>query len=493
MKKKNIYYYVLTEHHQKITSQTTFDKEICYQILANFSSSLRDNSGFVSVPAKKLQSIVYNYAPYITYLIAEKIIYIDNQYEVGKKTRGYKLREVKHSNIIKIDANNSEFIEGRIRYFNKIKNDKINLSKKDHFMEMKNNITTFFKEFPIDEIINDAQTISDVNDRMAQFILLNKIKDNNLYFKRNPTNYRLDTNLTNLAGNIKFYNPNNYTSIDISNSQPYFINLLLQYLIKSTNTTTYNNNCLPNNTFTTTSITIIPPPTFTTTIHNDSDMSCNYSIYQILNSSKYIYNTSNINENELNKFNAWTTTGKFYDNFVTTETTRAEIKDMMFCVLFSKPTSYLKEKELFNKHFPTIAAFINDFKIDNGYEQFAILLQRIEARVVLDLICPLLIAAGIFLVTVHDSWIVKDEDVERAKEIINSVFEIKPNLKLESFNELREAKIHEFKNNIRRLKFEHKKSKFINPMIVLKSNDKNRYFNLFKSSNENKLHSLMAG
>ena len=59
MKKKNIYYYVLEEHQTKIELQSTYDKEICYQILANFSSPLRDNSGFVSVPAKKIHRTVH--------------------------------------------------------------------------------------------------------------------------------------------------------------------------------------------------------------------------------------------------------------------------------------------------------------------------------------------------------------------------------------------------------------------------------------------------
>ncbi|MFZ4398545.1 MAG: hypothetical protein ACOYO1_00810 [Bacteroidales bacterium] len=494
MEKKHIYYYVLREHKTKIEAQTKFKPEICYQILASFSSTIRNNDGFVLVPAKKLQSIVYNYTPYINYLINEKIIYVDNQYQVGGKTRGYKLREIMHSDIIKIEATNTKFITDRIKCFNKNKNDKNNLSRTDHFKVMKDNFTTFVKELPIDEIMQDAQNIEDVNEKMAQFILLDKIKDNNLYFKRNTTNYRLDTNLTNLISNIKFYNPNNYTNLDFSNSQIYFLNILLQYLIKPTfNTTATNNNntYLHNTTLTNTNNTnTLQSFTTTTFPHNDSEKLCNYSINQILNSRKFSYNTSIIDNNELDKFSQWTTSGRFYDNFVSAGTNRAEIKEMMFCVLFSKPSSFAKEKKIFSDEFPTINAFINDFKNNNGYKHFSILLQKIEARIVLDVICPLLVAAGIFIVTVHDSWIVKNDDVSKAIDIIYSVFDIKPHLKIESFDDMREQKIYEFKNNIRRLKIRHKKFNYGNPMIPLKKQDKKRFANLMRHTVQNKLGSI---
>jgi hypothetical protein len=459
MKRKYIYYYVLEEHKSKIESQTTFKPEICYQILSNCSSTTRSMDGYVSVPQTKLKSITSNYSNYINYMCTNSMLYVDNDYtyitDANKeaKTKSYKLREVRHSQIAKIEAYNNEYISERIQYFNKIKNDKINTSRKDHFHQMKNNFVSFLKELPIDDIIEDAQNIQDVNDRMAQFILLDKIKNNNFYFKRNRTNNRLDSNLTNLFGNIKFYNYNNYTSIDISNSQPFFLYTLINIL--------FNN--LP---------------------YYVAENGCNYNVYQIVNSSIFKYNITNIDENELDKLRKWTISGKFYDNFVTIGTTRAEIKDMMFCVLFSKPSSYTKEKELFNKHFPTIAEFINDFKINNWYKNLSILLQRIEARIVLDVICPLMVKAGIFLVTIHDSWIVKTEDVNRAVEIIYSVFDVKPHLKLESFDELRGQKIYEFKNNIRKLKNKHKKSKFVNPMILLKKRDKKRYINLLKFPKE---------
>lgn len=466
MEKKHIYYYVLQEHKTKIEAQTIFKPEICYQILSNCTTTIKSKDGYASVPYTKFKSIISNYSQYINYLCTNNMLYVDNEYTyIDAKhdissTKGYKLREVNYSKIVKIEATNSNFVTEKTRYFAKIKNDKNKTAKKDYLKVMKSNFITFMKELPIDTIMEDAQNIFDVNERMTQFIMLDKVKNNNFYFKRNSTNNRLDTNLTNLKNNVKYYNPNNYIIIDISNCQPFFLYLLL-----------YN---------------IIPSPYYAT------DIACNYNINQIVNSNHFNYNTSNINLDELEKFKDWVCSGKFYDNFINkTGKDRQELKDLMFCILYSKSSSYLNDKKIFSNEFPTIAAFIDDFKENNGYKQFSILLQKIEARIVLDVICPLLVAAGVFIVTIHDSWIVKCEDVSKTLDIINSVFDVKPNLKLEMFDDFREDKIYEFRNNIRKLKHTKRNFKFANPMIVIKSNDKQRYSNLLKYPNENRFkHNL---
>ena len=459
MKRKYIYYYVLEEHKSKIESQTTFKPELCYQILANCSSITRDKAGYASVPCTKFKSITSTYNQYINYMCTNSMLYVDNDYTyIDTKhdiasTKKYKLREINPSKILKIKATNSKFINEKVRYFTKVKNDKNKTAKKDYLKVVKSNFTTFMNELPIDTIMEHSQNIADVNERMSQFIILDKIKNNNFYFKRNSTNNRLDTNLTNLYNNIKFYNPFNYSNIDISNSQPYFIYILLCNIIQSP--------------------------------YYAADIACNSIINQIVNSNHYKYNTLNINLEELEKYKNWTCTGKFYDNFMSsTGMERKELKDLMFCILYSKPSSYLEDKKIFSNEFPTINAFINDFKENNEYQQFAILLQKIESKIVIDVICPLLVEACIFLVTIHDSWIIKDEDVERALKIIYSVFDTNPNLKVESFNKLRENKIYEFRNNVRKLKNKHKKSKYENTMILLKNRDKKRYINLLKNSNK---------
>ena len=58
------------------------------------------------------------------------------------------------------------------------------------------------------------------------------------YFSRNKTNNRLDHNLTNLKSEIRNYILGDYVSIDLANSQPFFLSQLLKTLSQITTTTT---------------------------------------------------------------------------------------------------------------------------------------------------------------------------------------------------------------------------------------------------------------
>jgi hypothetical protein len=121
MKRKHIYYYVLQEHHKKIISQTKFDHETCYCLLNCFVTVFKNDTGFYEVPAKRLQTITNNYIEYLQYFIDNNMIFIDNEYVVGVKCRGYKLREVRYSSVMRIEATKSSYIDERQRYFCKIK------------------------------------------------------------------------------------------------------------------------------------------------------------------------------------------------------------------------------------------------------------------------------------------------------------------------------------------------------------------------------------
>jgi hypothetical protein len=324
---------------------------------------------------------------------------------------------------------------------------------------MRDDLVQFCKEIEIDKAMEDAQCIIDPAQRISQFSILDYIKQGHYYFKRNKTNNRLDTNLTNLKSCIKFYNPGNYCDLDFSNAQPFFLFTLLNTLAinnkevdKEKKTEVYENIIYKGNT------------------HYDIETRDNYHINQLLNLGKYKIDVSMMNPDELSKYKEWTTSGLFYDNFITEDKTRRELKDMMFLVLFSKTTSYKNLKEPFEQEFPTISQFINNFKQQNGYVSFAILLQKIEACMVLDVICPILVQSGIFVVTIHDCFIVKRNDVAITKKIINSAFNILPDIKIEVFDEVREYKIYEFRHNTTQ---KHKKFNKKNIKEIVNHTDKN--------------------
>lgn len=424
--KKGIYYFILEEHKLKI-EQSNLDKETAYQLLQLFIGDYKPEE-FKNIPASKMQGIVKNYKSYINFFINEKMIYIDNNYSIEQKiTKGYKIREEKYSPVLKIESSNHNYIKERITHFN-TKSNLLKRKSNERLDFMKKNFKQFLKELELDLINEDIQKIEEPNSRLFNVKSISNIENKILHFKRNKTNNRLDHNLTNITSKIKYYNYNDYISIDINNSQPYLIYYFIITILKS-----YNNS----------EINIYN--------HNDSKNPCNYNENQLVNMVQKDINIcletlKNIDKNELEKYGNWVTSGKFYDNFINEneitsdnyDELRKKEKSNMFCVLFSKPNSYKNKKYKFNMLFPTLNNWIDEFKNVNGYNKFSIFFQKLESYLVLDNICEKLYKEDIFNVTIHDSWIIKKEDYDKFMKIFNSTFIIKPSIKIEDFTEMRQ-------------------------------------------------------
>lgn len=409
MNKKGIYYYTTEEHLRKLEGQNYLDKQIALELLSNFTSYLVDDDNFTRVPSSKLREIIREYKNYINFFVENKMIFVDNYFKEKEKTMGYKLREENYSKAIKVEMENLTFIKQRISFFNSEKEKSKRQAKTEQFKNMR----SYFKEFVgginLQEAKEEIQKL-EINARVNQFQLIDKIESGNLYFRRNKINLRLDTNLTNLKSEIKFFNKGKYKQIDIRNSQPFFLGCLVHKLY------------IVHNLSTNTSISI-----------NNQQLNLGHFCQKEL---------KEVSEIEIKKFIEWTTCGEFYDNFIDRNIVdederkkeRKKVKKMMMCVLFSKPESYKGQKKIFAYHFPGIQKWIDAFKETNGYNQFAIMLQRIESQKVLDEICKELTEKDIFNVTIHDSWIVRNEQFDEALKIIKSHFTtLMPEFKVEDF------------------------------------------------------------
>jgi len=196
---------------------------------------------------------------------------------------------------------------------------------------------------------------------------VNAINDGYLFFKRNNTNGRLDTNLTSLPSFLRPFliSEEQLVNIDIKNSQPYFL-------------------------------------------------------YTILKSNK------TIDEVELNDFKEKVIDGTLYDELAKNFTkitgyhrTREQMKKMVFKILFSKVTSYESLKNFFRRNFPTIMNFIDETNREKN-NTLAIQLQSKESFTILDVIMPLLEKEGIRPFTIHDSFVCKESQVFKIKEILES-------------------------------------------------------------------------
>jgi len=101
---------------------------------------------------------------------------------------------------------------------------------------------------------------------------------------------------------------------------------------------------------------------------------------------------------------------------------RAHGKGIAFRTVFSKPKPENELVRQFRHLYPTVISIINDFKEKNGYNQFAIGLQRVEAEVFIDNIWKQAKKQGINCFTRHDSLVFPINKRKEVEQIITSVF-----------------------------------------------------------------------
>lgn len=193
-------------------------------------------------------------------------------------------------------------------------------------------------------------------------------KNKTLRFSRNSTNKRVDTNLTNMASDLRPFivGYDKMAYLDLVNSQPVLFNIVLK------------------------------------------------DYYKLANENQKL---------ELDKYKEITSTGKWYEflekvyNF-----SRNEAKKTWMEIAYSQNKSYKKKKLTFANEFPYIYSIIEKIKEEN-HAQFAIKLQLIESNIFIDKICKLLVNKNIIPYTMHDGLLVPKINKEQTFEIMNAVFQ----------------------------------------------------------------------
>ncbi len=116
---------------------------------------------------------------------------------------------------------------------------------------------------------------------------------------------------------------------------------------------------------------------------------------------------------------------------------RAHGKSIAFRTVFSKPKPENELVRQFRQLYPTVISIINDFKNKQGYNQFAIGLQRVEAEIFIDNIWKQAKKAGINCFTRHDSLVFpisKRKVVEQSITDVFKSFEFIYRVEYEDFN-----------------------------------------------------------
>ena len=381
---------------------------------------------FIDIPISNIKAIITDDTSYtnaFNFLINNDIIECDNTYSKdGGKAKGYRFNGNLISNVISIGLTKKtltkKIISNRNKRFDSVSKELI--KSRDYFknnfnldynkakewidnwfyyalIDLNNNFNTHLCCGKLkNEYDNEFRKLTTQNNYYISQI--ENIRDRELYFNRNKTNNRLDTNLTNLKSELKqFITIPNLTQIDLSNSQPYILYLTL-----------LNNN---NNN------------------NNNSHLCC-----------------GKIDKEELELYGSWVSSGLYYENFMNysfpqhkysiniNNLSRNDIKDIMFSIFYSRNESFIELKELFKCIFPTIYNWIHNYKKDN-HKLLAIQMQKIESEICIDIISQELDKLNINYFTIHDAWVVDNNDIPKVKEVIETNFFKKynniPNLKIE--------------------------------------------------------------
>lgn len=208
-----------------------------------------------------------------------------------------------------------------------------------------------------------------ISKNIAENCLL-KIRDGVLTAKRNETNYRLNTNITNLKSELlQFFtlDGDNIKSIDLSNSQlSFFLSTL--YAVQKKD------------------IKLIAP-------------------------------------NELRRFANIVESGTFWDFFgdklgIDPIKDRKQLKGIVFEFFYNHECSRCTARTAFKKHFPTIERWISNYKKQFGYKQFSISMQLLESNLFIDIILRRLLNEGYKVLTKHDSFLCKENDFNMVNLIV---------------------------------------------------------------------------
>jgi len=222
----------------------------------------------------------------------------------------------------------------------------------------------------LSEAKNSKEEVSAFKRYSSRISSINAIHNGSLNktlrFKRNDTNKRLDTNLTNMASDLRPFivGYENMSYLDLSNSQPVLFNILLQ---------------------------------------------------------SYRKNASERLLQEIDKYFSITTSGKWYEWLQGLYgLSRNECKEIWMKIAYSENSHNKEVKKVFQKQFPLIYSIIAEIKKEN-YATFAIELQKIESKIFIDEICRELVNHDILPYTMHDGLLVPSEQEEKTLRIMQTI------------------------------------------------------------------------
>lgn len=399
--------------------------DLIYRKNFKLKTELQKQYGWTDISRATFQNLIAkpaNILSAINFLVENEIIHQNNSYSVGAFSKSYKINPdllSRKAEVIIQDKNINKKIELIEKEKAKMADKRLAFSQTNYFRNFKidhEKALAYIDNKAFNEIkallesksfikINDEQ-IRNIIDCKGQYkkhrglLLIGKnkelhhilhrlvnsqfkilaIKNGYLYFNRNTTNNRLDSNLTSLPTELRQFliSDEKLFNVDIKNSQPFFLYALLK-------------------------------------------------------------KESNISQEELERYGQIVISGKFYEYLATSYDeafkaikTRKDMKDLLFKIFFSKPSSFRSIKTFFGSLFPNIMNHIDKTNmIDNA--TLANQLSSIESDTIITKILPILNENfGIKAFTIHDSFVCRESEVEAIVNsfnlVVNAEFGIAPSL-----------------------------------------------------------------
>ena len=375
-----------------------------------FLENLNKKASFVPIDLKKLKCLsVSNIDRYIKLLLNGEFIISDKIYKPGIKSLWYKVNPKLKEGCKEIELiPTSRLYKKLIAEVNKERSHDHRL--KPHLKAMKKK----FFDLEIDYLEAEKFILDKVEPRLQANYLstIKRFEHKKLrYFSRNVTNKRLDTNLTNLSKRLKKFLGPKLFSIDLVNSQPLLLSILIDNIINYQHITL-----------------------------------CSYFLKKeivkafgkrafdkvLLIHQKHTKTTKNSNKANLKTFQEQVQAGTFYDHFAKAygRINRNDAKGIIFKVLFSKNKIYVKgvkkipfekEKKIFTEVYPEVAEIVTVLK-EKDYKILSIYLQKIESFIFIDCIAKELFQEGIIPLTIHDSVLIEPIHLQKAKNTLERVF-----------------------------------------------------------------------
>ena len=364
------------------------------------------NREYYSLNREYLKSVtISNIDRYIKILINGEFIISDKSYTVGVKSLMYKINPKFLKGLCKIELQPDCKLSKSI--IKKSYQSKAHYNRLEpHLRLMKGELMQIQLDYP--EAIKWIEINSNDTQKISYLTSVNHIEDKRFrYFKRNKTNRRLDTNLTNLKSDLRQFIKGDYVSIDLKNSQPFLLGILIDNII-------YNRD------------------TLCCYLHT-SNLTKTFGIKGFQKILFFHQNQEKSKMVKLRLFYNSVLNGTLYDEFIKRYSgviTRKEVKNIMFKVLFSrneyykeykKIIPYENDKETFASVYPFVYEVVKILKAKDN-RKLPIFLQQLESYLFIDCIAKELVENGIVPFTIHDSVIVKEEHQEKTIEIINGVF-----------------------------------------------------------------------